>query len=357
MKRNRRAWIRAVMLLATVTTSLRAATPVGSATIELAPVPSWSNCPSERQLAAMIDAELQGMGRDDRSARAAVRVRISRSGGQFVAQVQVDGQPDGQRQLEAPQCESLGDALAVAIAVTLDGQAARAVDASDAAAAATSQHQQDESSSNIQPAATKGDKEKSAPPPLQPLAIQHTRIPPTTIETEPPFRRGGWGLWLGGGLGSDASMLATAGGELDWHPFEARLGAWWQSLPNVDLAPGTVARSRLGGMTVGCLGWGRQLKLLACGHAWLGAESFEGRGFDQPRSDRVFWGAAGPGLGLETGQRLRIALDAVALASFTSDSYVARAAKTEQKGDLFALWLLLRVGLSITMGPLLPRAQ
>ncbi|HEY5959794.1 MAG TPA: hypothetical protein VIV60_24740, partial [Polyangiaceae bacterium] len=154
-----------------------------------------------------------------------------------------------------------------------------------------------------------------------------------------------------------AAMLMTAGAELTWLPFNARLGAWWQSVPDVRLAPGTVARSRFGGMAVGCTGWGRRVRLLACGHAWLGGESFAGQGFERSRSDTVFWGAAGPGLGLEGGQRLRMAFDAVALTSFKSDRYVARAAGTEQTSERFALWLLLRVGLSSAFGPKLQRDQ
>ncbi|HEY5956971.1 MAG TPA: hypothetical protein VIV60_10480, partial [Polyangiaceae bacterium] len=135
-----RAWSGAVLLIATVTTPLHAKTPVGAATVELAMVSPWSSCPSEQQLATRIEAELLGMGRDGSLAHTAVRVGISRSGGKFVAQVDIVDQPNGQRQLEAPACESLGDALAVAIAVILDGQAARAANTGTTAVAASSQH-------------------------------------------------------------------------------------------------------------------------------------------------------------------------------------------------------------------------
>lgn len=361
MKRNSLDSFGAALVGALICSPARAATSVGAATIELAPVPPGSNCLSERQLAMKIQAELLGMGQDARSAQAAVRVRILRGGGQFTAQIEVEGQPKGQRQLEAAECESLAEALAVAIAVVLDGQAARAADERSGTIAATSQPNQNETSNYAKPVESATRSDQAKPSALQPrdTPVRGTMsgpamidlIPATTAEPTPKLRRGGLGLWLGGGVASDASLLISAGVALDWLPFEARLGAWWQSTPDLNLTQGTVARSRLGGALAGCMVWGRRWRLLGCGHTWLGAESFEGQGFAQPRFDTVFWGAAGPGIGISTGQRLRIALDAIGLVNFTNDRYVARVAGAEQKTDALALWLMLRIGLSSAFGP------
>jgi hypothetical protein len=360
MKTLARTCLWTMAMVVSISRLVWAETPIGAATISLVVSPQDANCPSEAELAKRVESELSGPNKSGRSAQVSVRVFIELHATDFVAQVEVLGQPLAHRQLHAPSCDSLGDALVVAIAMVLDAQAARAASPNDPAEVASDQPKETSKGSASHAANHLGSQSgqilSAVPlPPDPPMRGALRIIAPASVAVRTPEKaHPSWGLWVSGGASSSLSMLLSAGGELRWRQLTTRLGAFLEDPKDFALGPGEVSRVRVGGLGAACLGWGRASRILACGQAWLGSESYEGHKYAHYRSDRVFSGALGPSLGVETGQGLTLGLDVVGIVDVWQYRYVAPVSGNDYRPNPVALWLLLRIGLSNWFGTVAP---
>lgn len=229
----------------------------------------------QRRIENILHRQLQA---DGERAALAIVVRFERAAdGAFLARVSVTGPKPGRRSLRdaSPNCDALGDAVSVAIALLLDSSL-------DATTAATNESDgPTTSTASGASAATPSDAPKPAP---QSGEAQRWRAF-ALAEAGAGYGLGGSGTALGFarigfGFGHWSIDLGAGGGLPTMSTFDA----------------GSVSTSLFFASLRGCYALGRTFRVAPCAQLGVGQLRGEGEGYGEVKTARLPWTAAGFGL-------------------------------------------------------------
>lgn len=230
---------------------------------------------------------------DEAKSRISLDVTFSRgTDSAFVAQVNARGSKSGQRTLRAAEdnCESLSQAVTIAIALLLDSAAALAPRDADGTPASDAQRQArtpDETASDTGPQTSD----------------------PSSSAWRARAMLGGGGAY---GLGGPGALLGSGGFGVARGRLRLELGVLGTWASSTEYLSGEVRTSLLLGSARGCYLVGQALAIGPCVELGLGRLRGEGSGFDQAQGSSLLWSAGGLGLRAEAalGERFYLALGA-----------------------------------------------
>ncbi len=269
--------------------------PAGAAELHGAQVsvardPSAAVCPDQDAILDRVRRHL-AEGAGDAGGPLAVTAKIRAEAAEFVAHIVVSGQREGQRVLRAtgPGCEELADALAVSLALILDGTMTQSL---EPLAPTTPQPVDDPPVPELEAPAPLP---AALPPPLPVVLLPPPEIPPSASS-----QLHGW-LATGGaityGVPTDASGAVTLQLGFQYARWSLIAGAFGAPTQTLDQSPGHVDVRLLGGTVHGCgrvLGTSLGLRGDVCAAAGFGELHGWGRGY-RDRAEDVSrpWSALG----------------------------------------------------------------